>query len=397
MPDLIDVKGEFFTKDAADAAFYEIDWAADLGTDTISGAATWGTPTGITVAPQSNPSTQKTRVKLSGGTAGTEYGITCEINTTGAQTFKRTLWIRITPFPTLASNALIDLDYLKTYMRLYEAEPQSSIDNVLLAQKIAEASDLIETMCKRFFKSADYVERIKWDSSVNLKQFPVHYIKSIHRATRNGLVLTNTASGKDYATAWVSGNRKLYLNVQGGASHGLATPIDLTASANDTLGELITVINAVGSGWAAALASGRSGNERSDDLVELSARIVESTGLTLELLDTPEAVGYELNEPAGILNDLCSTYQILDYRRVNSTAWVKYRAGFDTIPDDLKAVAAAVAKHFFDESSRDSGLRSESIGDYSYTRETGQDLEGRRSSLPTNLLAAVAQFESGTL
>lgn len=392
MADLIDAKGEFFTKDASDNRVWQIDWTADLGADTISGSPTWSFPAGITSGSPSNTTTT-TNIRLSGGTAGTEYVGTCTIVTANGDTVRKKLRVVVTPYPTLAANALIDLDYLKTSMRIYEQEPDANVDNVLLAQKIAEASDLIETLTKRFFKSADYVERIKWNRSVNLKQFPVQYVKSIHRATRDGLLLTNTAT-KDYATAWVSGNRKLYLNVQGGASHGLAAPIDLTQAANDTLSELITVINAVGSGWVAALATGRSGNERSDDLLELSARIVDSSGLTLELLDTPEACGYSLNEPAGILEDLATPYQVYDYRRENSTAWVKYRAGFDTIPDDLKSVAAAVAKHFYDDANRDSGLRSETIGDYSYTRETGQDLEGRRSSLPANLLAAVLAFES---
>lgn len=393
MPDLIDAKGEFFTKTATAAEFFEIDWAAELGLDTIIGTPTWVIPVGITDSVKTNTTTV-TRLKLAGGTAGTEYAVTCTVATAGGQTLgPRTLWIRIVPFPTLAANSLIDLEYLKTSMRLYEAQPEQSIDNVLLAQKIAEASDIIETLCRRIFKAADYVERIQWSRSVNLKQYPVQYVRSIHRATREGLLLTNTAT-KDYATAWVSGNRKLYLAVQGGVSHGVATPIDLTLAANDTLGELVTVINAVGSGWVAALATGRSGNERSEDLVELSARIVDSTGLTLELLDTPESYGYSLNESAGIIEDLCSQYQISDYRYRGMDAWVKYRAGYDTIPDDLKAIVAAVAKHFFDEANRDSGLRSETIGDYSYTRETGQDLEGRRAALPTDLLAKIAMFES---
>lgn len=392
MPDLIDAKGEFFDKDPSEAAFYLIDWALELGADTITGTPSWSVPAGLTGANQSNTTTT-TQIKLSSGVAGVEYAVTCTIATAGGQTFKRTLWIRVTPFPTLAANALIDLDYLKTAMRLYEAEPESSIDNVLLAQKIAEASDLIETLCRRTFKATDYVERITWRQSVNLKQFPVQYVRSIHRATRDGLVLTNAAT-KDYATAWVSGNRKLYLNVAGGSFHGLQT-IDLTLAANDTLGELVSVINALSTGWVATLSSGRSGNERSEDLVELSAQIVDSTsGLTLTLLETPEACGFKVNEQAGIIEDLCSPYVVYDYRFDRCPAWVKYRAGYDTIPDDLKGVAASVAKHLFDESNRDSGLRSETIGDYSYTRETSQDLQGKASSLPGNLLAAIAAFES---
>src|SRR3990172_3468813 len=123
MPDLIDAKGEFFTKPSAEAAFFEIDWALDLGLDTFTGTLTWVIPTGITDSNRTNTTTT-TRLKLSGGTAGTEYAVTCTVATAGGQTLgPRTLWIRITPFPTLAPNALIDLDYLKTAMRLYEANP----------------------------------------------------------------------------------------------------------------------------------------------------------------------------------------------------------------------------------------------------------------------------------
>lgn len=75
------------TKDPADIRTYSINWAAWLGTDTIS-TATWTVPTGLTSVSTSNTTTVSS-IKLSGGTNGHDYTVACTVLTvTNAQTKK---------------------------------------------------------------------------------------------------------------------------------------------------------------------------------------------------------------------------------------------------------------------------------------------------------------------
>lgn len=75
------------TKDPADIRTYSIDWSAWLGTDTIS-TSTFSVPTGLTSVSTSNTTTVSS-CKISGGTNGHDYTVSCTIVTvTNAQTKK---------------------------------------------------------------------------------------------------------------------------------------------------------------------------------------------------------------------------------------------------------------------------------------------------------------------
>src|SRR5262245_35246178 len=206
MSDLIDSRGEYFTKaPGADSKLdFSIDWTSFLtGAETLL-TSNWTVPAGINQATPS-PSIQgnKTIIWLDGGTAGVEYELLNKITTSDGRKDQRYFRIRIVPYPTLASNALITIDYLKTFLRQYSANYHDEPDNQLLGNLIDSSSEKIERYCRRRFKTSDYVERVTWGSNIFLKNYPIHYVSSIHRSTRSGVLLKNNAIGKDYATAWI--------------------------------------------------------------------------------------------------------------------------------------------------------------------------------------------------
>ena len=82
-----------FTKDPQAVLDYEIDWSAWLEEDTIS-ASEWTVPDGLTLESDSFADTT-TMAWLSGGTAGTNYDVTCEIVTDGGRTDDRTITIQV--------------------------------------------------------------------------------------------------------------------------------------------------------------------------------------------------------------------------------------------------------------------------------------------------------------
>jgi len=94
-----------FTKRPADVLDYVFNWngtAADGGPwlatgDTIMGTPTITLPTGGTLVKDSQSNTATTvTVKLSGGTAGVDYQVTCTIVTTpGTRTRKEAITIQV--------------------------------------------------------------------------------------------------------------------------------------------------------------------------------------------------------------------------------------------------------------------------------------------------------------
>jgi hypothetical protein len=82
-------------KDPGGTVPFTINWAPYLGTDTIA-SATWTVATGITKVSDSHTTTTTT-VWLSGGTAGVDYLISCQITCVGGppQIDKRSILIRV--------------------------------------------------------------------------------------------------------------------------------------------------------------------------------------------------------------------------------------------------------------------------------------------------------------
>jgi hypothetical protein len=83
-----------FTKDPDAVLDYGFDWAAWLQTGETISSATWTVPTGITKTTQTENTTE-TVIWLSGGTAGTNYDVSCRIVTSGGRTDDRTMTIKV--------------------------------------------------------------------------------------------------------------------------------------------------------------------------------------------------------------------------------------------------------------------------------------------------------------
>lgn len=60
---------------------------------------------------------------------------------------------------------------------------------------------------------------------------------------------------------------------------------------------------------------------------------------------------------------------------------VEYTAGYATVPDDIEQACIEVAAMMYRDRRRDSGLASESLGDYSYTRSNRAEMDTTMASL----------------
>jgi hypothetical protein len=60
---------------------------------------------------------------------------------------------------------------------------------------------------------------------------------------------------------------------------------------------------------------------------------------------------------------------------------IEYTAGYATVPDDIEQACIEIAAMMYRDRRRDSGLASESLGDYSYTRATRAEVDAVMAGL----------------
>ena len=148
MATLIDAKGEYFTKYAADINLdFTINWAPKLGTDTIS-TSDWSVPAGITKASQTSTATTAI-VWLTAGTAGTEYECVNTITTAGGRTITQPLRVKVIPPAALSNAALIGLDTYKKLAGIEVSEGSGDPENDLYISLTEAASAEISHICGR--------------------------------------------------------------------------------------------------------------------------------------------------------------------------------------------------------------------------------------------------------
>jgi hypothetical protein len=82
-------------KDPDEILDYAVDWTDWLtGENDTAASANWIVPTGLTQVSTSLASGKAT-IRLSGGTDGSDYAVTCRLTTTGGEIADRTLRITV--------------------------------------------------------------------------------------------------------------------------------------------------------------------------------------------------------------------------------------------------------------------------------------------------------------
>jgi hypothetical protein len=79
-----------YVKSPTAEALLSISWSGVIGSDTISTYA-WTAASGLTIEGATNAAT----VKVTGGTAGADYALTCHVVTTAGQVDERTILVQV--------------------------------------------------------------------------------------------------------------------------------------------------------------------------------------------------------------------------------------------------------------------------------------------------------------
>jgi uncharacterized membrane protein len=200
---------------------------------------------------------------------------------------------------------------------------------------------------------------------LTLKRFPVTISAKV-RLAQSALQVVNSSTA----------NHQAYVSVDGGVmtltrnASGVEATNTLTLSSYATISALATAITAVGSGWSASTPDSILSGYPASDIRNTQGYRDASNGETAYLeVYAPFLRGcYRTSTSTGVVWG----YFPCGEQNIQAT----YTAGYSTIPDDLATAAAALTAALFRRSDHDTSLKSERIGDYSYT--LGDVMEGAR-------------------
>ncbi len=230
------------------------------------------------------------------------------------------------------------------------------VDNYLIEKTIDRATDVIETYCNRKFKSASYTGRLYTGNGggyLALRNYPITAVSRVSTSVVDAISVSNSSTAARATVQTTSSS--VVLAVVGGTNDGTNTPDYATYS---TVADMVTQINATGSGWTATEMNS-TGIWPITELLVLPAQMCLTNNASLTVSDDPIS-GYTFLADEGML--YCSA----GWPTGTNSISVDYTAGYATIPDDLEHVCLEIAAYLYGISKGDPSVQSESIGDYSY-------------------------------
>jgi hydrogenase/urease accessory protein HupE len=259
------------------------------------------------------------------------------------------------------ANSLISLADLKTYLGIV-----SSTDDTLLEDCIDRASAVIERYLARKIKSRSLVE---WydtygASRLVLKTSPVSSIQFVG-VGQDAAITVGSSDSTDAAVSVSVNDTGVRLHRM--TSAGAETTTDLAFATYTTTTDLAAAIHAT-AGFTATTILARPSRR----LRRLAGKDLLNATVNIEVADET-LVDYLADMDRGIIYGK----QLAQYRSVV----IEYTAGFATVPYDIEQAAMTVASRLYQGRKRDTGLASESIGDYSYNLRAGAEIDAEMKSM----------------
>ena len=273
--------------------------------------------------------------------------------------------------------ALTSLANLKSWIGI-----STSTDDAVLEKAIDRATARIESYIGRQVLSRSYSE---WRNgsgvdTIRLHQWPVTQVTNVWTGNYAALVVSSAQPTDIRASIAVNQETGTNAVVLTRTESGGATKVDtLPLGTYPTTAALATQIGSV-AGFACSLGK----NIRS---VQLRPRAGADTILaTVTLFAADTASEYTYDYDTGRLSIDPSWWAQWPMDRgvmpdAVKSVLVEYTAGYATVPDDIEQACIEVAAMMYRDRRRDSGLASESLGDYSYTRANRAEMDTTMASL----------------
>lgn len=232
----------------------------------------------------------------------------------------------------------------------------TSEDDSVISQLINEASAIFEALTERKIAARDYIEFQRTRGHLVLThQYPLIWVKRIAWGTDNAIELKITDTDLIQVQAYTTLNDALKLAYTD--SDGDETVSSFSFSTYKSTDALVTAINAASIGVQAVLKT----NVPSKYILPMAGLDVreESASIKVSYWDT---INHYTMEDHGQIGLADSQYP--------SHVLIEYRAGYETIPDDITKAVIEMVKYSYQQIGANPHVTSESLGDYSYTIST---------------------------
>jgi len=273
----------------------------------------------------------------------------------------------------LSSYAITTLESLKRYMRI-----TIDTEDDLLTDLINQITDKIERIARRKFMARDYRERIsgRGTSALVVNQRPIIYVDRVAYGNENAISISATG----FSSANISVN-ELGVRLYSVSTAGTIIRTNLTHTAYPSSGNMATAIDAV-SGWTATKLVDCS----SYDLNPANFGCLYQTGY-LSWPDQDLTIGM-IDQAAGIIH-LISANDPFSPSRIGSQKGdlnylACYNAGYATIPDFLIQLCHEACANGYNKGKSNRTLKSESLGDWSYSIASDVELSEDQISVLQN-------------
>ena len=273
--------------------------------------------------------------------------------------------------------ALTSLASLKSWIGI-----TASTDDAVLEKAIDRATARIESYIGRQVMSRTYAE---WRSgsgvdTIRLHQWPVTQVTNVF--TGNYAALVVSSADPTDIRASVSVNQETGTNavvLTRTQSDGTTTTTSLALGTYTTTAALATAIGST-AGFACSLGK----NLRTVQLRPRAGADTVLATVTLFAADTASEYTYDYDTARLSIDPSWWAQWPMDRGTMPDavkSVLVEYTAGYATVPDDLEQACIEVAAMMYRDRRRDSGLASESLGDYSYTRANRAEMDTTMASL----------------
>lgn len=273
--------------------------------------------------------------------------------------------------------ALTSLSNLKSWLGI-----TASTDDAVLEKAIDRATARIESYVGRLIKSRSYSE---WRSgagvdTIRLNQWPVSQITNVWTGNKAAIVIGATSG---YLRASVSVNQETEtpaLVTTTTTTAGVSSAVTHDFATLKTTADLVTSGILTVPGFTASLTT----DLRSVQLRPRAGADAVLASVTLYAADTASEYTYDYDTGRLSIDPSWWAQWPMD-RGVMPDAvksvLIEYTAGYATVPDDIEQACIEVAAMMYRDRRRDSGLASESLGDYSYTRATRAEVDAVMAGL----------------
>ena len=264
----------------------------------------------------------------------------------------------------------------------------ADISDVALGFLIDGVSDIIERELDHHIVARDYAG---WHDGSGareliLPEWPLNSVSRVNIGTLDALTIQcdDPLATEAYAEVNRAGTI-LHLTILDGANAG-TTDLLFAAGGQTTITGIATAINAATGSWTGTASSGYGGY-RSNTLRPCGRRECYGSTATFQIPDVG-AAEYRTDYDDGQII-LAGAFG-RGYRNV----YVEYNAGYTTIPPALKLLASEWVALAFYNGQRDAGLKSESLGDYSWTLA---DVSGACDVADANIQRRLAPFRNNPI